>query len=192
LETAKKSFFKPCNKQLTLSVKDHVTTHPSLIMRWQNTSHLLLHQFRTRFPFCDIIPTLNAPDSGATHHQSYPCCVAHRASEALLWQLKFFRYMNYCCQHTTHATPNLCPLVISAICGCDWSSISQIRTDGMWPLCWRHEEHQLPYFCGFSTQKERRERKCSDNDKSTLTKLTSPVAKYLPSPENARDVMVFL
>ena len=42
--------------------------------------------------------------------------------------------------HTTQATPNLCPFVISAIWGCNWSSMSQIRTDGMWPLWKQHNE----------------------------------------------------
>ena len=42
--------------------------------------------------------------------------------------------------HTTQATPNLCPFVISAIWGCNWSSMSQIRTDGMWPLWKQHNK----------------------------------------------------
>ena len=44
--------------------------------------------------------------------------------------------------HTTQATPNLCPFVISAIWGCNWSSMSQIRTDGMWPL-WKQHNKKL-------------------------------------------------
>ena len=48
--------------------------------------------------------------------------------------------------HTTQATPNLCPFVISAIWGCNWSSMSQIRTDGMWPLWKQHNKKLQPYW----------------------------------------------